>query len=280
LRLAEGDTTAAAALLNELRPLVQDGPYAMVEHMLEAAEAQVRLALGDTTSAAAWASRVAWDRPAGVAVLAETLRWGAGAVEAAAVTPARVLMVHGRVNGDGTVLDRAEHHLDAAWRLTVEHGLGWLRLRVLIMRALLADARGERAAALRSLGAAVAQAEPEGVIRPFLVEGPLMVELLNDLRATAPKSDGISPRSIETLLSAFPGRGPERPGTGLVEPLTPRELDVLRLLAAGHSNAEMAAELFVEPSTVKTHLIHLYGKLGVHSRTQALANARALRLLT
>jgi LuxR family maltose regulon positive regulatory protein len=54
---------------------------------------------------------------------------------------------------------------------------------------------------------------------------------------------------------------------------------VLRLLAAGRSNAEMAAELFVEQSTVKTHLVHLYSKLGVHSRTQAVARARALGLL-
>ena len=54
---------------------------------------------------------------------------------------------------------------------------------------------------------------------------------------------------------------------------------MLRLLASGRSNAELAAELFVEQSTVKTHLIHLYGKLGVRSRTQAVAYARALGLL-
>jgi len=61
--------------------------------------------------------------------------------------------------------------------------------------------------------------------------------------------------------------------------LSERELEVLRLLATGRSNAEMAAELFVEQSTVKTHLIHLYSKLGVHSRTKAVARARALGLL-
>jgi LuxR family maltose regulon positive regulatory protein len=61
--------------------------------------------------------------------------------------------------------------------------------------------------------------------------------------------------------------------------LTERELAALRLLAAGRSNAEMAAELFVEQSTVKTHLIHLYRKLEAHSRTQAVARARALGLL-
>jgi LuxR family transcriptional regulator, maltose regulon positive regulatory protein len=61
--------------------------------------------------------------------------------------------------------------------------------------------------------------------------------------------------------------------------LTEREVEVLRLLAAGRSNAEMAGQLFVEQSTVKTHLIHLYSKLGVHSRTQAVARARTLQLL-
>ena len=82
-----------------------------------------------------------------------------------------------------------------------------------------------------------------------------------------------------TLLAAFGGQEPGPHRSGLIEPLTERELEVLRLLAAGRSNAGMAAELFVEQSTVKTHLIHLYSKLGVHSRTQAVARARALGLL-
>jgi ATP/maltotriose-dependent transcriptional regulator MalT len=65
----------------------------------------------------------------------------------------------------------------------------------------------------------------------------------------------------------------------LAEPLSARELDVLRLLSDGRSNAEIARDLFVEQSTVKTHLIHLYRKLGVSIRTQAINRARALRLL-
>jgi LuxR family maltose regulon positive regulatory protein len=110
-----------------------------------------------------------------------------------------------------------------------------------------------------------------------------MAALLADLRV-APRDGrgpayGASPAFVGALLAAFPGGDPGPRRTGLVDPLTERELEVLRLLAAGRSNAEMAAGLFVEHSTVKTHLIHLYRKLGVHSRIQAVARARALGLV-
>jgi LuxR family maltose regulon positive regulatory protein len=283
LRLAQGDAAAAGAVLAEVRPLVQHGPFAMVAQLLEAAEARVRLALGDGAAAVAWATAVAWAAPVEPAALADLLRFGAAAVEAAGVTPARVLVVQGRATGDAALLRQAERHLEAAWQLAEGRGLGWLRVRVLILRALLADAHGDREAALGSLAAAVAQAEPEGVTRPFLDEGEPMAALLAELRVAArdrrKPAGGVSPASLSVLLAAFPGQEPGRRRTGLVEPLTERELQVLRLLAAGRSNAETAAELFVEPSTVKTHLIHLYNKLGVHSRTQAVAHARALGLL-
>jgi LuxR family maltose regulon positive regulatory protein len=254
LHLARGDTAAAQAVLAEVRPHVQHGPFAMVTRLLAAAEARVRLATGDGTAAVAWALDAAWDGPVDPAALPDLFRFGAAAVEATGVTPARILVAAGRATGDPVLLDRAHRHLETAGRLAEERGLGWLRLRVSILRALLADARGDRRLALESLAAAVADAEPEGVVRPFLDEGEPMAALLADLRGST------SP-------------------TALVEPLTERELDVLRLLAAGRSNAGIAADLFVELSTVKTHLIHLYGKLGVHSRTQAVARARALRLL-
>jgi len=215
--------------------------------------------------------------------LADMLRFAAAGVEAAGVTPARILVAYGRATGDAALLERAKRHLETAWQVAEGLGLGWLRLRVLILRALLADALGDREAALRSLAAAVAEAEPEGVIRPFLDEGELMAALLATLggavRDGREPTAGLSTAFLGTLLAAFPGQGPGPRQTGLVEPLTARELEVLRLLASGRSNAEVAAKLFVEQSTVKTHLIHLYSKLGVHSRTQAVAHARALGLL-
>ena len=142
----------------------------------------------------------------------------------------------------------------------------------------------------------VAEAEPEGVTRPFLDEGAPMARLLEALRTATGnqhlQTGGASPAYLETLLAAFIGKEPPPetralttaavpglyPGV-LVEPLSARELDVLRLLADGRSNAEIARDLFVEQSTVKTHLIHLYRKLRVSSRTQAINRARTLQLL-
>jgi ATP/maltotriose-dependent transcriptional regulator MalT len=283
LRLAEGDADAADAALAEVRPLVQHWPFAMVVQLLEAAEARVRLALGDGAAALSWAAAAPWAAPVEPAVLADMLRFGAAGVEAAGVTPARVLVTQGRATGDAGLLGRAERHLEAAGQVAEAHGVGWLRLRVLILRALMAGAVGERDAARGWLAAAAAAAEPEGVIRPFADEGEPMAALLADLRVAVREgrgpAGGPSPGFLDTLLAAFGGPEPGPRRSGLVEPLTERELEVLALLAAGRANAEMAAELFVEQSTVKSHLLHLYSKLGVHSRTQAVARARALGLL-
>jgi LuxR family maltose regulon positive regulatory protein len=281
LHLAEGDAAGAGAVLAEARPLVLDGPFAVLASLLDGVEAEVLIAQGDPAAAVNWVMTAAALDPASGARFGGVI-FAAG-VEALGVTPARILVVQGRATGDAILLQQAERHLEAAWELAEEQGLGWLRLRVLILRALLADAVGDREAALGSLAAAVAQAEPEGVIRPFLDEGEPMAALLADLRAAArdgrEPTGGVSPASLDTLLAAFPDQEPGSQRTGLVEPLTERELQVLRLLAAGRSNAEMAAELFVEQSTVKTHLIHLYRKLGAHSRTQTVAHAHALGLL-
>ena len=65
----------------------------------------------------------------------------------------------------------------------------------------------------------------------------------------------------------------------LVEPLSERELEILRLIAAGQSNKEIARTLVIAPGTVKKHTNNIYGKLGVHSRTQALVQAKTLNLL-
>ena len=123
-------------------------------------------------------------------------------------------------------------------------------------------------------------------LRPVPVEGRTST-------SSAHIAVGTSPDYIDTLLAAFTGQKPPPPDTSartastatgfhpgvLAEPPSARELDVLRLLSDGRSNAEIARNLFVEQSTVKTHLIHLYRKLNVSSRTQAIGRARTLGLL-
>jgi LuxR family maltose regulon positive regulatory protein len=99
---------------------------------------------------------------------------------------------------------------------------------------------------------------------------------------------GIRPDYVRRLLSAFPAGEPASPpsptvappSSDLFEPLSDRELEVLHLIAEGLTNPEIASRLFISLHTVKTHTRNIYGKLGVHSRTQATARAQALGLLS
>ena len=116
-------------------------------------------------------------------------------------------------------------------------------------------------------------AEPEGYIRTFLDEGPAVASLLYQLVANATDSTyaGEILRAFGTpeIESQF-----EVPKSDLIEPLSGREKEVLQYLAEGLSNREIAQKMTVSLSTVKTHTRNIYGKLGVNSRTQAIAQAK------
>ncbi|MBC8074644.1 MAG: response regulator transcription factor, partial [Chloroflexales bacterium] len=120
---------------------------------------------------------------------------------------------------------------------------------------------------------ALALARPNGHVRTFVDEGAHMAALLRKAR-----SAGIGGRYVARLLAAFPA-ATDAPGAALPEPLTAREGQVLRHLADHRPLAAIAAALVVAPSTLRSHVKHLYAKLGVHSRLEALARARALGLL-
>ena len=130
---------------------------------------------------------------------------------------------------------------------------------------------------------ALALAEPRGFIRIFVDEGPPMARLLYEAL-----SRGIAPDYVRQLLAAFPDAEPEQrdssdtqiPESDLIEPLSERELEVLALLADGLTNREIASRLFLALNTVKAHTGNIYGKLDVHNRTQAVARARTLGLLS
>jgi LuxR family maltose regulon positive regulatory protein len=149
--------------------------------------------------------------------------------------------------------------------------------------------QGNADRALTFLERALSLAEPEGYIRVFVDEGEPMRSLLAEFQSTIKKrpqagSDESSFRLLayaNKLLAAFSGPGPAVTPTSesLPESLSERELEILRLIQAGLTNQEIADQIVIAVSTVKWHINHLYAKLGVHTRTQALARAKELGLL-
>jgi LuxR family maltose regulon positive regulatory protein len=171
-------------------------------------------------------------------------------------------------------------------------------IAVLVLLTLANLQAGNTEEAMRVLDRALALAEPEGYVRVFVDAGPAMEALLAAWLASSTRQQdvrGTRARAsyVEKLLATFPSKetqhGKDRKDierretvashSPLIEPLTSREQDVLELLAEGLSNAEIAARLVVTVGTVKTYIKGIYGKLAVHSRTQAILRARELGLL-
>jgi LuxR family maltose regulon positive regulatory protein len=154
------------------------------------------------------------------------------------------------------------------------HNIRFL-LEVLALQALHHKGEGDDAAALTALEQGIELAEPGGFIRPFVDLGPPMDRLLESLHQR-----GVARDYVAQILAAFPPCRSVGQGIGeLIEPLTPTEQQVLALLGHHLTNKEIADQLVVSPSTVKTHTLNIYRKLDVHGRKQAVARARELRML-
>jgi LuxR family maltose regulon positive regulatory protein len=192
------------------------------------------------------------------------------------LTFARVRIAQGREDPAGPFLLEALRLLERLREDAETKARLGSTLEILILQALAFSAQGKGTEALPVLQRALTLAEPEGYIRLFVDEGEPMVALLHHAYAY-----GIAPGYVAILLSAAgsPTLAAPSAAGSLLEPLTERELDVLRLLVAGLSNAAMARELIITVGTVKSHVNHIYGKLGVQSRSQAIARAHTLHLL-
>jgi LuxR family maltose regulon positive regulatory protein len=154
-------------------------------------------------------------------------------------------------------------------------------LEVMAVQSIALYVSGEKEKAVAQLSEALAAAEAGGFIRLFLDEGPLMAELLSTAAA-----QGIHLNYVNKLLAAFAAEPKEQRSTGslasslaLADPLTPREVEVLRLIASGLSNQEIGARLFLALDTVKGHNRRIFEKLQVQRRTEAIARARELGLI-
>ena len=203
---------------------------------------------------------------------------------------ARVLLAQAMAEGPGREMpSRQRDRLDEASRLLERlletadgAGADGYAIEVLVLQAVTCQARGDRSKALASLTRALALGEAEGSIRTFVEAGPPMMDLLKEAAVRGTAVDYVA-----QLLTAFRKEDATTLSTGepgialgvLVEPLSERELEVLRLIVAGLSNKEIAQELILAVGTVKKHINNIYGKLGVNRRTQAARRAQELGLV-
>ena len=265
---AEGDLDAALASLDQAERTYV-GDFAPEVRPVSALKARVWVRQGRLNDAFAWAQQRGLSVDNELSYLREFEH----------LTFARILTAR-------FASDRAEQDLADAARILErllgaadEGGRTGSVLEVLVLQALAAQLRGDTASALATLHRALELAAPEGYVRFFLYEGPAMMALL---RAAA--DHGLAPAYVSRLLGAGPDerqlerRTPTSRGP-LVEPLSERERDVLRLLATDLGGPDIARELVVSLSTVRTHTRSIYAKLGVTSRRAAVRRAGELDLL-
>ena len=251
LKLAQGDAAGAAALLAQASQSARQQNF--VYRLPEVAAAQVLTLLRQGSLSAA-------------AHLAQT--------HELPISQARVHLAQGDPSTALAVL--------SPWRRQVE-AKGWEdeRLKVMVLQAVALQAHGEKDKAVHLLCDALALASPGGFIRLFVDEGRPMAQLLS-----AAAAHGRMPDYLGKLLAVCEAEEHKSkdtsyppPAQRMFEPLSPRELEVLHLMAQGLSNQEMSERLFLALDTVKGHNRKIFGKLQVQRRTEAVARARALGLL-
>jgi LuxR family maltose regulon positive regulatory protein len=257
LRLAEGDHDAAVELLDEAERRY-DGDFFPDVQPIAAVRARVRILQGRLGPARAWAEAAVVDQTDELSYVHEYEH----------ATLARLLVAEG-----------SDAAVDLSQRLLVAADVGQRfgsAIDILAVRALAMNARGDEPGALQALNRALALAEPEGYARVFLDEGHPMTALLN----LAAKQPDASPYARQLLVGIRPGStadGPRR--QPLIEPLSERELEVLRLLASDLDGPDIARELYVSVNTLRTHTKNIFAKLGVNSRRAAVSRAVELGLL-
>jgi LuxR family maltose regulon positive regulatory protein len=254
LRLAQGAVAGAVAVLDEAEAFVRRQGF--VFRMPDVAAAQVLTLLRQGHLDAAAQLAQTHDNP---------------------ISQARVHLAQGNPSTALALLEPVRQQAAAK---------GWAdeRLRVLVLQAVAYRAYGELETAVQLLGEALALAGPGGFIRLFVDEGVPMAHLLSTAAAR-----GMLPDYVGRLLAAWDaepqrsaGASPLRAAASslaLDEPLSERELEILRLIAQGCSNREISARLFLAVDTIKGHNSNTYAKLGVQRRTEAVARARELGLL-
>src|SRR5690349_17852291 len=273
IRHAHGDAAGALAAMGEAGQAGLSPQVVTLLNPVPSQRARLLLAQGDVGAAAQWTTAIGLspdDEP-------DYPR------EPAYLVLARVLLAQ---NDPGPALALLQPLLDAA----ASQGRTGSIIEIQALRALALDARGDHATALSALTEAVTLARRHGYVRVLADEGAPMRALLARLPTARPgqrhAAHPIDPRYLAALVRACgpadavpPQRRAAGALPGLAKPLTDRELEVLRLLAAGRSNQRIAHDLVVALDTVKKHVSHILGKLSAANRTEAVARARQLGLI-
>ena len=267
--LAAGDTKAALEQLEQAQAFVRGSSDSRYFSFISSVKLKIYCRIGDLEAAA----DVVRDRNLSPDVAVDRNN------EEEMTAFARYLITRGDYSGAEQVLSKVLPIVRSIGR--VQHGI-----HVLVLKAMTNELLGERVLALESLGRATFLGEPGRFNRTFKSEGPAMTELLEALVDAvrcgySPVETG-SPSYLTYLLSEMRVR-PETTSPqstfGLIVPLTAREVEILRLIAAGMRNQEIADHLFISLHTVKRHIANAYGKLGVTHRTEAVARVHELKLL-
>lgn len=278
VRQARGDIDGALALLYDVEQLMQQYNVPSADAITRLFKVRLELARDDINAASRRIEESGFsvDTPRTFQSDSEYL------------TLVRVRIVQGRYEEANRLL---EHLLQTVNEQESERRIRTI-IETLVLQALVLQAQNKTEQAITTLAQALSLAEPEGYVLTFVNEGQPMIALL--LKVLDAQQKGhlallhrISPAYIHKLLAALSKdtllqsteatrQGIEQP---LVEPLSARELEVLQRIAAGKSNQAIAQEFIVSLGTIKTHINNIYGKLNVHSRTQAIARARELHLL-
>lgn len=264
LAMAQKDWEAAWSYLQKAEQVARRCPASIEIESLRSWQARLHLAQGNLAEAGQWAEM----KGSEIAGPFDPQQ------EFELLTLARIWLAQGKTDHAGSLLERI--------RSAAEESKRYGRvLEAQMLQALVYQAAGNEAQAVEELSRVLTQAEPEGHVRLFLDEGAPMAKLLckvstrttTDIRAYAAR-----------LLAAYYKEQAERPvplakalqGEPLIEPLSERELEVLRLMAAGCSNREIAGELVIAIGTAKRHTANIFDKLHVRNRTEAVAKARQL----
>jgi len=288
VKRAQGDWSSAFEAVDALAELCSTPDAQMVLPVVEAFRALLSIEQGNLDAAQRWAGMSGLSADGALVYLreGETLIF------------ARALVAQGKAQGK---LDDAIRLLTRLLAAAQDGERGGRVIEVLVLQAVALKAQVRQAEALAALERALVLAEPEGYARVFIDQGDVMAELLSQVdilpayvgrllaaleNETKAKELALQSPRPEGVGSLPKGRTAEEPAlpldldqSSLVEPLSERELELLRLIAAGMTNRTIAESLMVSVNTVKTHARSIYGKLGVRNRTQAAARARELGLI-